>query len=152
MPRSTTRSLSVAPQKRHAKEFIAGTVSVALTNGQERRISLASLPMRFVETKLAGAWIVELEPHHDDRGFFARTFCEEEFGARDLPTRFPQSNLSRNDRAGTLRGMHFNTSRAAESKLVRCSRGAVHDVIVDIRPESSTYLQWIGVDLTAEEG
>src|SRR5215217_9592512 len=93
-------------------------------------ISLASRPMRFVETALAGAVVVELEPHRDHRGFFARTFCETEFAEHGLPTSFPQSNVSRNDRAGTLRGMHFNTARFAEAKVVRCARGAVHDVIV----------------------
>lgn len=108
--------------------------------------------MRFVATPLTGAWIVELEPNLDDRGFFARTFCAREFADHGLPTTFPQSNLSRNTRAGTLRGMHFNVARAAESKLIRCARGAVHDVIVDIRPGSPTYCQWFAAELDAVVG
>ena len=108
--------------------------------------------MRFDQTELAGAWVVRLEPHEDVRGSFARTFCEEEFAAHGLPTRFPQSNLSRNTRAGTLRGMHYNAAPHSEAKLVRCTAGAVWDVIVDLRKGSPTRLRWIGVTLDAERG
>ncbi len=108
--------------------------------------------MRFTPAGPDGAWIIDLEPHVDERGFFARTYCAREFEAQGLPTEFPQSNISRNDRAGTLRGMHFNTAPFAEPKVVRCGRGAIHDVIVDIRPGSPTYLQWVGVDLDAASG
>jgi dTDP-4-dehydrorhamnose 3,5-epimerase len=108
--------------------------------------------MRFRETELAGAFVVELSPHADERGFFARTFCEEEFAARGLPARFPQSNLSRNGRAGTLRGMHYNSAPHREAKLVRCTSGAIWDAIVDLRAGSPTRLRWLGLELTAESG
>jgi len=108
--------------------------------------------MRFQSTELADAWLVLPERHADDRGFFVRTFCEDEFGAHGLPTRFPQSNDSHNSRAGTLRGMHLNLAGHWESKLVRCSRGAIFDVIIDVRPTSPTRDQWLGVELTAENG
>lgn len=108
--------------------------------------------MRFAETALHGAYVIELEPNVDERGFFARTFCEREFAEHGLPTRFPQCNLSRNRRRGTLRGMHFEAPPTQESKLVRCSTGAVYDVIVDLRPASATRLGWFGVELTAESG
>jgi dTDP-4-dehydrorhamnose 3,5-epimerase len=108
--------------------------------------------MIFRETKLAGAFVIELEPHRDDRGFFARSFCERELADHGLPTRFPQCNLSRNRAARTLRGMHYRAGSHQESKLVRCVGGAIHDVIVDLRPASPTYLSWLGLDLTAENG
>lgn len=96
--------------------------------------------------------MVHLERHVDDRGSFARAFCEREFAEHGLPTRFPQCNLSSNRARGTLRGMHFNVAPFGEAKLVRCVRGAVHDVIVDLRAGSPTRLQWFGVDLTADGG
>lgn len=108
--------------------------------------------MRFSPTKLAQAVVVELEQHRDERGFFARSFCEREFEAQGLPTHFPQCNLSRNDRAGTLRGMHFNAPPHEEAKLVRCVRGAIYDVIIDLRPDSPTFADWLGVELTADDG
>jgi dTDP-4-dehydrorhamnose 3,5-epimerase len=108
--------------------------------------------MRFEATPLTGAWVIELEPNVDDRGFFARTFCAREFADRGLPTGFPQSNLSRNTHAFTLRGMHFNTSRQAESKIVRCTRGAIHDVIIDLRGPSETYGRSFAVELRAVDG
>jgi dTDP-4-dehydrorhamnose 3,5-epimerase len=108
--------------------------------------------MIFEETKLSGAFIVDLDPRVDERGLFARTFCEREFAEHGLPTHFPQCNLSRNVKQGTLRGMHYNAAPHRESKLVRCTAGAIHDVIVDLRAGSPTRLQWIGVDLTAREG
>lgn len=108
--------------------------------------------MRFVPTRLLGAVQIELELHRDERGFFARAYCEREFGEQGLPIAYPQCNLSRNDRAGTLRGMHFNRAPDAEAKLVRCVRGAIYDVIVDLRPGSATRFEWIGVELTADLG
>jgi dTDP-4-dehydrorhamnose 3,5-epimerase len=108
--------------------------------------------MRFDTTPLGGAWIIDLEPNVDERGFFARTFCAREFADHGLPTAFPQSNLSRNAKAGTLRGMHFNTASHAESKVVRCANGAIHDVIIDLRADSPTYRQWFAVELTAASG
>jgi dTDP-4-dehydrorhamnose 3,5-epimerase len=108
--------------------------------------------MRFQKIELDGAFIIDIEPHADERGFFARTFCEREFSAQGLPTHFPQNNLSRNDRAGTLRGMHFERSLSQESKLVRCTAGAIHDVIVDLRAGSPTRFRWFGVELAAGTG
>lgn len=108
--------------------------------------------MRFEALPLAGACVIELDRHEDERGSFARAFCEEEFAAHRLPTRFPQCNLSTNRRDGTLRGMHVNIRSAWESKLVRCVRGAVYDVIVDMRDESPSRHAWAGVELSAENG
>jgi dTDP-4-dehydrorhamnose 3,5-epimerase len=108
--------------------------------------------MRFETAPLRGAWIIDLDRHVDERGFFARTFCAREFAEHGLPATFPQSNLSRNARAGTLRGMHFNTAAQVESKIVRCARGAIHDVIIDLRADSSTYRRWFAVELTADSG
>jgi dTDP-4-dehydrorhamnose 3,5-epimerase len=106
----------------------------------------------FQETELAGAFVVDLEEHHDERGFFARTFCEVEFAEHGLPTHFPQSNLSRNRRAGTLRGMHYNAAPFGEAKLVRVVSGAVYDIIVDLRRDSSTRLHSFGIELSATTG
>lgn len=105
--------------------------------------------MKFTETKLKGAFIIEMEPHIDDRGFFARSWCAEEFGRHGLDARLSQCNVSFNDRKGTLRGLHYQIKPHEETKLVRCTRGAIYDVIVDLRPQSTTYKKWIGVDLTA---
>jgi dTDP-4-dehydrorhamnose 3,5-epimerase len=106
--------------------------------------------VRFTDAGLPGAWLLELEPIEDERGFFARTFSEEEFAAHGLVARYPQGNLSWNRRRGTLRGMHYQAAPYREAKLVRCVRGAIHDVIVDLRPGSSSRCRWIGVDLDAE--
>ena len=106
--------------------------------------------MIFTETPLSGAFLIDLEFHRDDRGFFARTFCRGEFEKRGLNANVVQCNLSSNIAAGTLRGMHFQRTPAAEAKLVRCVRGALYDVIVDLRPESPTYRGNFGIDLTAD--
>jgi dTDP-4-dehydrorhamnose 3,5-epimerase len=106
--------------------------------------------MIFNETALKGAFVLELEPRRDDRGFFARTFCEREFAAHGLNTTVAQANLSFNFARGSVRGLHFQYPPAAEAKLVRCTRGALLDVIVDLRPESPTYLQHLSVELSAE--
>jgi dTDP-4-dehydrorhamnose 3,5-epimerase len=106
--------------------------------------------MIFTKTALDGAYIVDLEPRQDDRGFFARAFCQHEFEAHGLKPVVAQANISFNYRKGTLRGLHFQYPPAAETKLVRCSRGAIVDVIVDLRPESPTYLRHIAVELTAD--
>jgi len=104
----------------------------------------------FTETGLAGAVVVDLERKADDRGFFARTFCREEFAAAGLEPLVEQCNLSYNHRAGTLRGMHFQVAPATEAKLVRCTAGAIVDIIVDVRSGSPTYLRSFSVELTAE--
>jgi dTDP-4-dehydrorhamnose 3,5-epimerase len=103
----------------------------------------------FTETKLPGAVLVELEPARDERGFFARSYCEREFRERGLATRFPQCNVSFNHARGTLRGMHYQLEPHAEVKLVRCTAGAIFDVIVDLRAGSPMRLQWTGVELSA---
>jgi len=105
--------------------------------------------MRFQPTKLSGAFIVEMEPHEDSRGFFARSFCAQEFAAQGLASVFVQSSISYNRQRGTLRGLHYQLPPAAEIKLVRCTAGAIYDVIVDLRPGSPTYRQHLGVELTA---
>lgn len=107
-------------------------------------------PMRFIETDITGAFILELEERADDRGFFARTFCGKEFTDHGLKPTVAQCNLSFNHKAGTMRGMHYQVPPAAETKLVRCTRGAIYDVIVDLRPGSPTYLKHVGVELTAD--
>lgn len=106
--------------------------------------------MIFQATELSGAYIVELERREDERGFFARTWCQAEFAAQGLASKLVQANLSFNHTAGTLRGMHYQRAPHAETKLVRCLRGAIYDVIIDLRPESPTYRQWFGVELTAD--
>ena len=105
--------------------------------------------MRFTPTKLAGAYIIEPQPHADSRGLFARTFCANEFRAQGLVDVFVQCNTSWNVSKGTLRGLHFQLSPSSEVKLVRCTAGALWDVIVDLRPQSATYLQYVAVELTA---
>ncbi len=113
--------------------------------------SVANLvAVRFTEMSVPGPVLVELDPHVDDRGAFARTFCVEEFADAGLPTSFPQCNLSINDRAGTLRGMHFNAAPHGESKLVRCVRGSILDVVVDLRPDSPTRFDHVAVELSAD--
>jgi dTDP-4-dehydrorhamnose 3,5-epimerase len=105
--------------------------------------------MIFTETKLAGAYIIDLEKRGDSRGFFARSFCQDEFEKHGLVSKVVQTNVSLSKHQGTLRGMHYQESPYAETKLVRCTQGAIYDVIVDIRPESPTFKQWIGVELTS---
>lgn len=106
--------------------------------------------MIFTETKLKGAFIVDVERKHDDRGFFARAFCQNEFAAHGLKSIIAQANIASNLRKGTIRGMHFQYPPAAESKFVRCTRGAIVDIIVDLRPDSPTYLEHVSVELSAE--
>ena len=105
--------------------------------------------MIFTQTQLKDAFIIELEPRQDQRGFFARTFCAKEFAEIGLKPTVAQCNLSFNYKQGTLRGMHYQTAPATETKLVRCTQGAIYDVIIDMRPDSPTYLRHIGVELTA---
>jgi dTDP-4-dehydrorhamnose 3,5-epimerase len=108
--------------------------------------------LRFHETPLSGAFVVNLDRHVDERGFFARSYADDEFAAHGLPTRWPQSNLSRTSGAHTLRGMHYNAAPHREAKLVRCVRGAVWDAIIDLRAGSPTRFRWFGAELSAEAG
>ena len=106
--------------------------------------------MRLSRTPLADAHIIDLDRIEDERGFFARSFDRRIFEEHGLNSAIAQGNLSFNRRRGTLRGMHYQSAPAAESKLIRCTRGAIHDVIIDLRPDSPTYCRHFGVDLTAE--
>lgn len=106
--------------------------------------------MKFIETHLKGAFLIELEKHTDGRGFFARTFCRNEFAQYGLNPGIAQSNIAHNIRRGTIRGMHFQYPPATETKLVTCTRGAIVDIIVDLRPESETYLQNFSAELTED--
>ncbi len=106
--------------------------------------------MKFHETPLNGAYLIELERRGDDRGFFARFFCEKEFAAAGAETRFVQINNSLSARKGTLRGMHYQLAPSAEVKVVRCLKGSLYDVIADLRPDSPTFGQWFGAELNAE--
>lgn len=108
--------------------------------------------MKFTPTKLESAFIIDLERREDSRGWFARTYCAREFEAHGLPTHMVQTNMSLTRKAGTLRGMHYQMAPDAEDKLVRCVQGRIWDAIVDIRPQSPTYCQWIGVELSEENG
>jgi dTDP-4-dehydrorhamnose 3,5-epimerase len=104
----------------------------------------------FTETKLKGAFVVDIERREDSRGFFARVFCQHEFAAHGLKPVIAQANIAFNQQKGTLRGMHFQFPPSAETKFVRATRGAVVDIIVDLRPESPTYLQHVAVELSEE--
>jgi dTDP-4-dehydrorhamnose 3,5-epimerase len=106
--------------------------------------------MLFTATELQDAYIIDLDRREDNRGFFARTWTADEFESRGLVSRVVQANLSYNRTKGTLRGMHFQHAPYAETKLVRCVRGAILDVIIDLRPDSPSYKRWVGVELTAE--
>ena len=108
--------------------------------------------MNFTETALPGLWLVEMERRRDARGYFARTWCQHEFAAHDLDARLAQASVSFNRQRGTLRGMHFQRRPHAETKLVRCARGAIWDVAIDLRPHSPTYCRWMGFELSAENG
>jgi dTDP-4-dehydrorhamnose 3,5-epimerase len=106
--------------------------------------------MIFTETKLKGACIIEIESREDERGFFARSWCEDEFKKHGLNPRLVQCNISFNKKRGTLRGMHYQVAPFAEAKVVRCTMGSIYDVIIDLRPDSPTFKQWVSVELTAE--
>ncbi len=104
--------------------------------------------MKFSPARLAGVWIIDLEPQADERGFFARTYCEREFGARALNTVWRQGNLTRTQRRGTVRGLHYQAEPRPEIKLIRCAAGAVFDVVVDVRPGSPDFGRWEAFELT----
>lgn len=105
--------------------------------------------VKFIEMPLQGAYRLELEPVIDERGFFARAWCQQEFKEYDLNPNLVQCNISFNHRKGTLRGMHYQAKPHAEVKLVRCISGAIYDVIIDLRPQSPTFMQWTAIELTA---
>lgn len=106
--------------------------------------------MIFTETKLKGAYLIDVTRIEDNRGFFGRSYCKNEFEKYGLNTNIVQANVSYNRKKGTLRGLHTQNAPFEETKLVRCTRGAIYDVIVDLRPASNTYKQWIGAELTAD--
>lgn len=106
--------------------------------------------MILTETKIKGAYIIDIKQISDDRGFFGRSYCKKEFEQYGLNINVVQANLSSNKIKGTLRGLHMQLAPHAESKLIRCTRGAIFDVLVDLRPQSETFLQWMGVELTAD--
>jgi dTDP-4-dehydrorhamnose 3,5-epimerase len=106
--------------------------------------------MIFSETRLKGAFLIEPERRQDERGFFARTWCQHEFAVEGLPTAWVQCNISFNRQRGTLRGMHYQAAPYEEAKLVRCTMGAIHDVLIDLRVDSPTFRQWLAVELTAD--
>lgn len=106
--------------------------------------------MKFVETKLHGVWVIEIEPLEDDRGFFARSWDDAECAAHGIEMRAVQCNISFNSKAGTLRGMHYQNEPYAEPKIVRCTRGSLYDVVLDLRPDSPNFKQWTAVELTAD--
>ena len=105
--------------------------------------------MKITPTAIPGAFVVDIEPIKDERGFFARTFCVDELQSAGLNTSFPQCNISYNEKKATLRGMHYQVEPYEEIKLVRCTAGSVYDVLVDIRPESAAYKKWFSVELSA---
>lgn len=108
--------------------------------------------MKFIATSLADAWVIEPDRLEDERGYFARTFCRDEFVSHGLNPELVQCNVSYNAKKGTLRGMHYQLHPHEEAKLVRCTRGMIFDVIIDIRPASPTFREWFSVELSAENG
>jgi len=105
--------------------------------------------MKFTPTRLKGAFIIDVEPMEDERGFFARSWCTDELLRHDLDSNLAQCSISFNKKRGTLRGMHYQGPPHAETKVVRCTAGSIYDVIVDLRPDSDTFKQWISVELSA---
>jgi len=110
------------------------------------------IQLQFHTTTLEGAWLIDLERRSDSRGFFARTFCVQEFATHGLETNYPQHSISFSARRGTVRGMHYQREPHSEVKLVRCLKGSIYDVIIDIRPNSPTYRRWQGFDLSDVDG
>jgi dTDP-4-dehydrorhamnose 3,5-epimerase len=108
--------------------------------------------MRFTEIGLKGAWVIDPEPHQDERGRFMRAWCADEFGEHGLGFLPVQANMGYSVRKGTVRGMHFQEAPALEAKLMRCTRGAIFDVLIDLRPESPSFGEWCGIELTPQNG
>src|SRR5262245_1811330 len=107
--------------------------------------------MKFTELSIGGVYLIAIEPIEDERGYFARTWCRTEFAAHGIHADFVQHNLSHNRRKGTLRGMHFQIAPHEEPKLVSCIKGAIYDVVIDLRPDSPTFKAWLGAELRAED-
>ncbi|HKC64049.1 MAG TPA: dTDP-4-dehydrorhamnose 3,5-epimerase [Pyrinomonadaceae bacterium] len=107
--------------------------------------------MKFSQTTLPGAYLIEIEPHEDERGYFARTWCREEFLKYKLNATIAQCSISYNKRRGTLRGVHYQIKPYEEAKVVACTAGAIYDLIVDLRPESETFKRWFAVELSADK-
>jgi dTDP-4-dehydrorhamnose 3,5-epimerase len=131
-------------------------ITLTVTPGLNERIKIdpcdsGGIPMRFQETEIEGVRIVELERFSDERGFFAEAFQMNKFGAEGLETRIAQTNVSYNRKRGVIRGLHFQSTPKAQAKLVRCTRGSIFDVAIDIRPGSPTFKRWVGVTLTDED-
>jgi len=106
--------------------------------------------MIFTETSLAGAYLIDIERFEDERGFFALSWSQRQFAEHGLESRLVECNISFNKKKGTLRGMHYQAEPHGQDKVVRCTRGAIFDVIIDLRPESSTFKQWVGMELSAQ--
>lgn len=106
--------------------------------------------MKIYPTLLAGTWLIDLRPAHDERGFFARTFCQDTLRNNGLETEFPQHSVSYSHRRGTIRGMHFQRAPHEEVKLVRCMQGAVYDVVLDLRPDSPSFMRWEAFEISAQ--
>ena len=106
--------------------------------------------MLFIETKIKGAFVVELEKYSDDRGFFSRAWCQKEFKEQGIKSQFVQANIGFSKNSGTIRGIHYQIAPFEEAKLVRCIRGAIFDVVLDLRPELPSFKQWFGVELSDE--
>jgi len=106
--------------------------------------------MKFIETNLNDAYVIEIEPHKDERGFFSRFWCRQEFESQGLDTKLVQCNISFSERIGTLRGMHYQIAPFEETKLIRCTMGAISDVIIDLRSKSSTFKKWFSIELNSE--
>jgi len=121
-----------------------------LDHGNDKLLRIGGAAVIFEETKLGGAFVIDLERREDNRGFFARAFCQHEFQDHGLEPVIAQANIAFNRRKGCVRGMHFQFPPAAETKLVRCTRGAILDIIVDLRPESPTYLEHVSVELSGD--
>ncbi len=133
-----------------ARTHFAGTELALMAHWGSPLNSTNKVLMLFTETRLKGAFIIDMEKREDSRGFFARTFCQHEFAKYGLKTVIAQSNVALSRTAGTVRGMHYQYPPFAETKLVRCTRGAIVDIIVDLRPESVTYLQSVSVELSED--
>jgi dTDP-4-dehydrorhamnose 3,5-epimerase len=157
MPAHKTRIEPAPPLKAGDDRPAVTDASAAALTAAVRRLQAVQLvtpgsKVRFAPTPLEGSYLIHLDPHVDRRGMFARAFCAREFAAHGLETNYVQSNISHNVTAGILRGLHFQRAPHAEVKLVRCIKGAIYDVIVDMRETSDTYLGWFGAELSEDNG